>query len=451
LFIACVAASWAGSVACAEEAAAVDVGNRLELLVDGALIERMEGAALKLHPPQPREVVMPFDAPWEGARSTYVSIFQDGDKYRMYYRGQGDAKSPRVACYAESRDGIHWERPALGLHEFNGSKENNIILLGATADNFAAFLDTRPGVPAEERYKGVGGGLGGFVSGDGVRWQRVAGVKPGAKPLPANVFDSQNVAFWDSAKEQYACYFRGRRARGDVRTIARTTSRDFREWSDWEFLDLGDSPPEHLYTSAAIPYFRAPQFVLAFPNRFMESRGMSDGVFMTSRDGLRFERRFLEAFLRPGPDPENWTDRNMRIAWGIVALAPEEISIYWDEHYKHDTCRLRRGVLRTDGFVSVNAPHAGGEFTTKPLRFSGRELLLNYATSAVGSLRVELQDVDGSPLPGYSLDDCPEIVGDRIEAIVRWKQGSDLTALSGKPVRMRIVLRDADVYSFRFR
>jgi hypothetical protein len=88
---------------------------------------------------------------------------------------------------------------------------------------------------------------------------------------------------------------------------------------------------------------------------------------------------------------------------------------------------------------------------TKPLTFSGRELVLNYSTSAAGSVRVEVQSSDGKALPGFSLSDGRPLVGDKIEGVVSWLQGSDVGGLSGKPVRLRFALNDADLYSMRFR
>ncbi len=112
---------------------------------------------------------------------------------------------------------------------------------------------------------------------------------------------------------------------------------------------------------------------------------------------------------------------------------------------------MRRWTLRLDGFVSVHAPYAGGEFITKPLTFQGRQLVINYATSAMGSVRVEIQNEDGKPIEGFKLKECPEIFGDEIEHVVAWKGGSDVKGLEGKPVRLRFALRDADIYSIRFR
>jgi hypothetical protein len=87
---------------------------------------------------------------------------------------------------------------------------------------------------------------------------------------------------------------------------------------------------------------------------------------------------------------------------------------------------------------------------TKPFTFTGQELLLNYATSAAGGIRVEIQDESGKPIGGRALADCPEIAGDEIERAVSWKGGSDVRALTGKPVRLRFVMKDADIYAVRF-
>ena len=111
----------------------------------------------------------------------------------------------------------------------------------------------------------------------------------------------------------------------------------------------------------------------------------------------------------------------------------------------------RRYVLRMDGFVSLNAGYGGGEMVTKVLEFTGSELILNYSTSAAGSIRVEMQSPDGRALPNFSLADCLPVVGDEIEGVVRWRHGNDVSTLSGQRVRLRFVLCDADMYSMRFR
>ena len=111
---------------------------------------------------------------------------------------------------------------------------------------------------------------------------------------------------------------------------------------------------------------------------------------------------------------------------------------------------MRRFTLRSDGFVSASASNAGGELVTKPIRFSGDKLALNFSTSAAGSIRIEIQDANGTPIPGFTLADAPEIFGDALDQVVPWKDNHTLAELSGKPVRLRLVMKDADIYAFRF-
>ncbi len=150
-----------------------DVGSRLEIFVDDWLIARMDNLRLAMQRPRPAEVAIDFDRPWEGGYSAYVTVFQDGDRFRMYYRGIGTAEDAKqVYCYAESRDGVHWMRPSLGLHSYNGSTDNNIIWTGKGSHNFAPFKDSNPDAPADQRYKALGGGpLLVFASADGVNWE----------------------------------------------------------------------------------------------------------------------------------------------------------------------------------------------------------------------------------------------------------------------------------------
>jgi hypothetical protein len=102
-----------------------------------------------------------------------------------------------------------------------------------------------------------------------------------------------------------------------------------------------------------------------------------------------------------------------------------------------------------DGFVSLHAPMSGGEVLTKPLTFTSESLSMNFATSAAGSVKVEIQDANGKAIPDFTLSDCEEHFGDSIERAVVWKSGSDVSPLAGNRVRLRFVLKDADVYSFR--
>ena len=476
------------------------IGSRRELFVDSHLIDSLDGAQRRLHHPVSRDIAIVNDAPWEGAGSGYHSLIKDSDLYRMYYRGaalgvtDGKLRTGRqVYCYAESHDGVHYTKPSLGLHDHNGSTENNIFWTGLGTHNFAPFLDTHPDCPPESRFKALAGtakegGLFAFHSADGIHWSLLS-----EDPvLTEGAFDSQNLAFWDSVAGKYRAYFRtftegittGKvwKPRGH-RSIRTASSPDFLTWGDEADLTYEDSPVEHLYTNQIAPYYRAPHFLIGFPTRYVErgwspsmrelpdpehreqrsratlrfGTALTEGLLMSSRDGVHFER-WNEAFLPPGPErTDTWNYGHNYIAWRIVETtsalpgAPNELSLYASEGaWTGDSNAMRRYTLRLDGFVSVHAAWKGGEMITRPLQFKGSRLNINFATSAAGSLRVEIQSVDGEALDGFSLDDCPEIFGDSVNRTIQWNQGSGVTQLAGRTVRLRFELKDADIYSFRF-
>ncbi|MEW6157433.1 MAG: hypothetical protein AB1813_08380 [Verrucomicrobiota bacterium] len=454
------------------------VGSRRELFVDHYLIHEIKGATLKLHEPRHAGIVLKFDRPWEGIHAGYVTVLKDDARFRMYYRGLPasgkDGTESECTCYAESDDGIVWRKPELGLFELNGTKANNVILHGQApaSHNFSPFIDARPGVPPAEKYKALAGistsGLMAFVSADGIRWKKWR-----EQPvITKGAFDSQNVAFWSEAEDCYVAYFRtwtGGEYRG-FRSISRTTSIDFENWTEPVAMNFGETPLEHLYTSQTHPYFRAPHIYIATPMRFMPGRKVltseqaaqlgvaagyvgdcAEAVLMTSRGGPRYDRTFMEGWIRPGTDLGNWASRAGMVALGIVPTGPAEMSIYKQAHYAQPCAHLARYTLRTDGFVSVNAPFGGGELITKPLRFTGNQLEINFATAAAGSVRVEIQAPDGTPKSAFTIEDCIELVGDDLARVVTWKNGTDLSRWSAEPIRLRFLMKDADLYSLRFR
>ncbi len=495
--------------------APLDIGSRRELFVDGLLVDHLTGKAeLRLHHPVPQEIALVYDAPWEGTGSGYHSIFKDGDRYRMYYKSWqltvtpgkvNTTEHPLFCCYAESDDGIHWRKPELGLHEFNGSKANNIVFvsekIGKTKSEPGeptVFKDENPDAPAEARYKALlrcaaPAGVLAFKSPDGLHWTPMSD----APVITDGVFDSQNLAFWDAIRGEYRAYWRfftkgvinDRTGKpSDVRAIRTATSKDFLHWENQADLAYIDSPVEQLYTSQVKPYYRAPHLFIGFPTRYIEREwsdsmralperenrewraqaskpseryglALTEALFMVSRDGVTF-KRWNEAFLRPGVERDGtWAYGNQYIGWQILETksavegAPNELSLYATESYwsgRHGSA-LRRYTLRLDGFVSAEAPMRGGELVTKPLQFQGRQLCLNFATSAAGSARVEIQDVNGKALPGFALEDCPPLFGDTPERRVTWTGGSDVSSLAGRPVRLRFELKDGDLYAFQFK
>jgi hypothetical protein len=310
-------------------------------------------------------------------------------------------------------------------------------------------------------------GLAGFVSGDGIHWQKIQ-----EEPVfTKGIFDSQNVAFWSVHEGCYVCYFRTWTGDGysGFRSVSRTTSEDFIRWTDPVEMDFGGTPREHLYTNQTHPYYRAPHIYIATAARFMPKRQVlteeqaarlnvdpkyfsdcSDAVLITSRGGNQFNRTFMEGFIRPGIGLQNWVSRSNYPALNIVQTSPTEMSVYVNQDYAQPTAHLHRYTLRIDGFASLHAPYEGGKVITNPFRFTGDTLFLNFSTSAAGFIKVEMLDLHGNPIEGFELENAKEMIGNEIEKAVAWKGNPDLHELMDKPVRLRFVMKDADLYSMRF-
>lgn len=445
----------------------VDIGSRRELFVDRHIVGRMSGTTLKLHEPQ---LMSPVSPP--RPHGHYATVLRSENGFQFYYRGDTQPGNHwkkgweqyhegEVTLYAESSNGIDWTLPKLDIYEDHPTfSAGNVVLMNEflVNHNFTPFIDTRPGVPAAERYKGLGGlayqphkehlevrkrrgpgGLKAYTSPDGIRWTKLRD-EPVVPEDWGKYFDSQNYAFWSDSEQAYVCYFR-RFIRG-YRGIARTTSKDFVNWTP--FVEMqANLPNEHLYTPCTQPYYRAPHIYIALPTRFMAKRGSAtDILMMSTRGGDRFDREFTQSFIRPGIGAQGWANRANYAAIGIHQTSPAQMSLFLTGG--------RRYALRIDGFASVNAPLPTSEFTTRLLKFTGTKLDINYSTSAAGQLRVEIQDAEGAAIPGFALDDCEPIYGDHIARTVSWKEETDVSALAGQPIQLRFEMSDADLYSLKF-
>ena len=311
---------------------------------------------------------------------------------------------PPHTGYAESADGIHWTKPDLGLIEYEGSRENNLVwpIPGGRGRSLSIFRDANPAALPEERYKAIGGeptvggekqaGIYVLLSPDGLRWRLREPVPMIVAPRQDPQFDSHNIALWDSAREQYVVYARGWYREGAPPLEGRRVGEELNRI-------LVELPSEEL-------------------RRFTRIRDI---------------RRYTSPDFRTCSGPE-YID---------LGSTPWNITISPD-------VRIRRGVLREDGFVSLRAPYQGGSVLTKPLRFSGAELRINYSTSAAGSIREEIQSASGKALAGYGLEDCPQIFGDETNRLNAWKTGSDLAHLAGQAIRLKFEIKDGDLYSLCF-
>ena len=478
---------------------AINIGARRELFVDQTILGALSGSATRhlfyFEPAttQRSDVAMTWNADWEGSWTRYGTYIRDDDVIRAWYTAcHTDGNHKNRSCYAVSRDGLTFAKPVLGLFEWEGSKQNNILFdqdsfidaLGQKVDqshNFAPFVDTNPAALPEARYKGVGGlgenlgpntGLYSFESADGIHWE----LKSKQRPILSNQyrFDSKNQAFWDPVSRRYALYFRNlRNSRGEVGIKAKDWRRDimvsfstnFVDWSEpqWLVYHRDDGQPgmnlDHLYTNEIKPYKRAPHIYLGFPARLISGSRVQP-MFMASRDGVHFYR-WLEHPMIPFTAPADREKNRSNHLWQeMVEIAgePDRYSMYASEnlgikgHPDGSSPRLRRFTIRKDGFVSLRATGADGLVTTKPLIFSGKKLTVNYNAQVGdgGRLSVAILDEDMQPIPAFAAVNCDPLTGDAIDQVVTWEGKSDVRSLAGKKVYLQFHLREADLFAFKF-
>ncbi len=475
----------------------IRIDNDRICLFDSTMLELRRTSAQRVyHQPEKREFSVPLDKPWEGDIS-FTVILKDDDIYRMYYLAGSRVNAEQTSfementfkvCYMESKDGLRWERPNLGIVEFNGTKDNNIIINEAV--EFFVFKDTNPSCPAAEKYKAIFQRqykLYCMFSADGIHF--------GEERLiaDADYYDTLNVAFYDENKGCYVCYVRGdhrpdgrefppfknkRRiiyyaVRRDIRVMY---SKDFLHWSKSERIKIdGIEESMQLYTNHISKYYRAPQYYIGFPVRYNERKlkwtksyddlcgakyrrnrfnifprygtVMTDCIFIHGKDGLRFEKS-PKAFLQPGREREDgWLYGECYPVYGFVETPNDlygypETSLYAYEGLWGNDCKLVRYAMRPDGFVSYRADEEIKKIKTKKFIFKGNALEMNFSTSAMGSIVVQITDGERTIKSG-------ELFGDDLAKKV-WFPKGDLAKFQGKEVAMTILLKEAEVYSFQF-
>lgn len=454
----------------------IDVGNRNQLFIDTLFFEQAENVTLRLHPTvKTGEQTLLPDKPWENASLSWFSILEDRGTYRMWYECYDVPGWPTPDdssfCYAESKDGIQWTKPDLGLFSYQDSTANNILFRQIGANNHKSrvhgtqvFLD--PNAPPETRYKAVSQGqfadytppyrIAGMSSPDGLHWTRL--------PLPiCDVFaDSQYSCFWDADTRRYTLYGR---VGGHGRSIGNATSAVFNHFAPLSLaLENGDNNPPNtdLYNPAAMKYPHADRVYLMFPSLYNHTTDTLDIHLAVSRDGSHWtwpERGKPYIALSPSPA---FDSGSLYMGQGMLFTNNEIWQYYSGSPLKHEEAELdalvkpenhrlySRTTQRLDGFVSVEAGTSGGFFITPPLKFRGRKLLLNLNTTATGEVRVGLLDAAGNPIAGHSPEECASLTGDVQEGIVTWNNTPEISATQEAILRLEVKLREANLFSFKF-
>lgn len=440
-----------------------------QIFVDLDGIEPLENVRQLFHAAEkhPGNPVLAGEKPWEAqAYSPTASvIYDDGENiFKCWYMGiLGDVAGPtnsygkHVLCYATSKDGIHWDRPNLGLHDYDGSKKNNIVIPETHhdgADHWESVLKDPFDPDPQRRYKAFGwtsyptsaeGGLQTMTSPDGLNWTHSSGVVvPGG--------DAQALMI-DAPRKRYVLF---------VRSGPRATyeSTDFIHWSapteslDWNY-------PGGVYNHIGFVYGDAYLGLVSWYQT--HNHHLMDVRLMSSQDGLRYHL--------PGPDPLSrppligmgevgqWDRMQVRLTGAPPIRVKDKLYLYYrgfsishdkdrppDDNYYAGAIGL--ATLRLDGFASLGAGFDGGRVTTKPITFAGKTLTINANAKHHAHVFVEALDESGSPIPGYTKEDCVPLTEDAVAHVVQWRQHRDLGALAERPVRLRFYLNNAQLYSF---
>ncbi len=474
---------------------AISIGEETQLFVDDAIVSAKRGLVHTLHQAKKLEepVLLP-DRPWEGDRVyIYGTVHYDADaqQFRMWYltrlgRGQQQRapglreRQGDMILYATSEDGIHWEKPELGLHEFDGSRANNILIF----DKHSPTVIVDETADPAERFK--------IAAWDWSREQFGYWVAHSADGLVWNEYDVNPVlmnteetleAITVAHDRRRGEFFAFHRRWGDIggfdrRLIAVCTSRNFLDWSDPELIIVSDEQDDawvqdpqqrgefygmsgFVYGSQFLGFL--PVFYVMRDMRDVREKtvgaeqspwdGPIDAQLVHSRDGRTWERFFDRTPIIPRGAPGSYD------AGCILCSADRPVNCS-DETWHYYTAintmhggtlppkraTIARAAWRLDGFVSLDAGHFGGTVETVPLNLPAGKLVVN-ADASQGGLTVELLTADGQTLTGYSSEDCAAIRSDSVRHTVSWQEHLQLPA--GEPVRLRFHLDTAQLYSFR--
>ena len=504
----------------------IDVADKTQVLLADDLIARTSQLEYKLgrvikHP----EPVLRAEKPWESFETHGERCYLIGKPrvhrnpetglFQMWYQGGADS-----CLYATSEDGIHWEKPSLGIVEYEGSRDNNIIRVKVTGDAVAENTDLVDGYSRHlrgagvvydphdpdpnRRYKTLMRSTGTYklvareegadkdsfcyracYSPDGIHWT----VNDQHRAMQAS--DDTASTIYDELQNQYVFYRRS--WVGGARAVGIATSKDFVHWEpfsrDANCIMAADAKDQQLamefgaiwkviYGFKGFPYggiyIGAPHvFTVTRPatwhNLPTSALGTEDGWLWPelawSRDTLHWHRAFQgDAFIPLGAE-ESFDRASIDFSASPVRVG-NEIWIYYDGRDGTHACMwygepardppepMRGGAiglarLRLDGWALVEAGDETGELVTNSVSFQGSRLWIN-ADATEGEIRVEIMDENEQPLKGFAGKDCIPVLGDSVRHEVNWDSNAKLATHAGTPVRLRLVMRNARLYSFQF-
>ena len=475
----------------------IDIGTRKQLLWDTVLIESLQNTQFILNPAEKAfdNPVIRRDRPWEGNFMGPVTVFYDeGEKqFRLWYSSQNVKPSPddrwekseKIICYATSSDGYHWEKPSLGLVEFNGSTENNILDKESWPGFKGGIIRDGHEVDPSKRYKGMVMSVEGsdptstsspgmrfdlYYSPDGFEWVPYEGNPVIDWGKRRGRWGPTALLGWDPIRQVYVAHMevcRHRRCPLKKRFIGRAESPDMTRWTESVPIivpDRQDPPDTEFYDFWATPY---ENLTIGMLWAFRTTSTRIYPQFTFSRDGIHYDRRFRQPVIPLGPEPT--FDAVAVYAWqpvvhgerifiyygGVNWRAPEQLDRLGEEKAQG---AVGLAVLPLDGFISLDGASSAQEYsevTTRSFVFSGNQLRLNMEAGIPSQrnfceVKVEILAPDYFPLAGYTFEDADPLGKTGRANLVSWNRKTDVSELAGRPVKLKFYFRHAKLYSFQF-
>ncbi|MDE0078104.1 MAG: hypothetical protein OXO50_11335 [Caldilineaceae bacterium] len=472
-----------------------------QLFFDDDDIARIDGLERTLHQPNKKGAVIRSDphmvivgsdgAPVYRPQTRSAPVWDaEAEVWKFWTIGAKIDWYQGRSSYHESRDGLHWYQPSIGQLEYEGSRDNNHVAIPLdetrTSEVLGVIYDASDPDP-NRRFKAIS-----FimepdlsiifgVSADGIVWKK--------HDAPAILSgDEPNFSF-DAADHRYIATVKVRGKWG--RSHAVTTSQDFDEWSEPELVFQADDedqelareviarrlanpalqqtvvnhPEEHGVDVYNFSISRYESRYIGFASMFHHVGRSVDGrnhdgfhhvQFSSSRDMYTWERQGnRQPFIDSSPlgggaydtlqmlGPSSPVRRDDELWFYYTGVKFRRPPLKWDPDY----AAICLAVLRRDGFVSLGTGEEGGSLVTEPFTWEGERLCVN-AVADDGAVTVELLDVDGRPVPGYGAEDATSLNEDSVRQAVVWGENGRMPDRANGPVRLRVSVTNAEIYSY---